>query len=319
MLSKPVLTIAIPTYNRLDKISEQVRLILPQLDEQVKLIVYDNCSKPSVAGCFSTDELMKFTIVRNRVNVGADANIARTFENCETKWLWTLSDDDLIKPDALKTVLDALKDNTERAFICFAGSSTNVLPFETTCFNSLASYFKSKTVYSACFTMSCCIYNISILNKNLLYYYDNLSSMVGTLILVIKSMQENSHASFYYSNLCVIDRFNDDVGWNYEKFIYRSVMFTYVFGGRENVCEQNRLFLGHYNLNYYLISLNRKSSKLSRSKRLKLFWFAIKYQGILNAIKYSRMDVFRTFISVLSDYHFTGAVIEFVRRIREKK
>lgn len=317
MLSKPILTIAIPTYNRLDKVSEQVRLILPQLDEQVKLIVYDNCSEPDVASCFSADELIKFKIVRNRVNVGADANIARTFENCETEWLWTLSDDDLIQSDALKTVLDTIKENKNRAFICFAGF-TGYAPFETTCFDSLAVHFKSKTVYSACFTMSCCLYNTSILNKNLVYYYDNLSSMVGTLILVLKTMQENNGSSFYYSNLNVIDKFNDDVGWNYERFIYRSVIFTMAFGGCENKKEQNRLFLGHYDLNYYLISLNRKSSNVSRASRIKLFRFVIKKQGFLNSIRYAKGNLLMAFLSLLSEYKALTYIINLIIRVRTK-
>ena len=108
------LSIIIPTYNRSELLQQQVRRILPQLNSDVELILIDNKSDYDVFSLFSETELKRFKIIVNNINIGGAANIAKCFEICETDWLWTLSDDDLIASDAVETVLSHLeeKDNT---------------------------------------------------------------------------------------------------------------------------------------------------------------------------------------------------------------
>lgn len=55
-MSNAILTIAIPTYNRPDKIQKQVRLLLPQLTPEVKLTIRDNNSLRPVVSLFNTTE-----------------------------------------------------------------------------------------------------------------------------------------------------------------------------------------------------------------------------------------------------------------------
>jgi glycosyltransferase involved in cell wall biosynthesis len=101
---QPLLTIAIPTYNRPEQIQRQVRSLLPQLHSQIVLVVCDNCSPISVQSLFNEEELSYFKIERNSVNIGGNPNIARCFEICETKWLWILSDDDSVSNNAIERI-----------------------------------------------------------------------------------------------------------------------------------------------------------------------------------------------------------------------
>jgi glycosyltransferase involved in cell wall biosynthesis len=104
----PLLTIAIPTYNRNQILLGNLQRLLPQLTPQCRLLIVDNCSDVPVAETLREllDQALAvdWTISRNRTNIGGNANILRCFELCETEWLWVLGDDDQVHPDAIATI-----------------------------------------------------------------------------------------------------------------------------------------------------------------------------------------------------------------------
>ena len=118
---QPILTISIPTYNRVDCIQRMVRTILPQLTNEVNLIVIDNQSPYDIYSLFTEEEKTQFDLRRNDVNIGGDANIARCFEVARTKWVWVLGDDDIILPDAVSRVLETIKSHSDFAFMRCVG------------------------------------------------------------------------------------------------------------------------------------------------------------------------------------------------------
>lgn len=299
-IGEPILTIAIPTYNRPSKIQTQIRLLLPQLNERVNLVVYDNCSEPSVKSYFSDDELQKFTLIRNRVNVGADANIARCFENCTTKWLWTLSDDDFVKKDVVQFLLEQLNRKSDTVFLNFCKG----LSFKTKGFNDLAKEFRSAQVFSSSFTMSSCLYNMEKLQSSLQFYYENLSSMVGTIILVLKYVQKNNEAVCEFIDETLIDSYNVHVGWDYSVFVHRTRLFIEAFYDRSNNELNKTLFLGCHLVNYNLIVLDRNQMKVSYEQRWRLFLLTIKTQGIINSILYSPKKIIEVFRILVIQHKF---------------
>lgn len=300
--STSILTISIPTYNRPHFIQLQIRKLLPQLDGRVKLIVYDNCSFPSVESYFSEIELEKFTIIRNSVNVGADANIARCFENCDTKWLWTLSDDDIVKDNAIDILFNEIEVSKEVVFINFCPG----LSFQTNGFFEFANKFDSSTVFSSSFTMSSCVYNIDKLKDYLRYYYDNLSSMVGTIILVLKYLLITENGLCKFIDKTPIQIFNNEVGWDYSIFIKRSRLFIESFNDLLGFNFNKTLFLGCHLTNYNLLIIDRKESKVTYVNRWKLFFRVIYNQGFFNALLYSPRIVVRTVFILLR--HFSKKI-----------
>jgi len=305
---KPILTIAIPTYNRPTQIQTQIRLLLPQLNEQVNLVVYDNCSEPSVKSCFSDEELQNFTLIRNKVNVGADANIAKCFENCSTKWLWSLSDDDFVKEDVVQFLLDLLNINAETVFYNFCKG----LSFKTTGFSELTNEFKSQQVYASSFTMSACLYNMDKLQPSLQFYYDNLSSMVGTIILVLKYVQRNDDAVCEFVDETLIGYSTAQVSWDYSVFIHRTRLFLEAFYGKNNKEYNKTLFLGCHLTNYYLIRNDRNQIKVSYGQRWNLFLLTIKNQGVVNSVFYCPKYVIKVFIILVFQH-------KYIKRLRRQK
>ncbi|UPZ16067.1 glycosyltransferase family 2 protein [Flavobacterium humidisoli] len=297
----PILTIAIPTYNRPQAIQKQIRLLIPQLNNRVNLIVYDNFSKSSVESLLTREELSKISLVRNSVNVGGDANIARCFENCNTKWLWTLSDDDFVKESIVDYLLELLDREENTVFFNFCKG----VSFRTIGFEQLIEEFKSFIVFSSSFTMSSCVYNIEKIKPSLQDYYNNLSSMVGTIIMVLKYVEKNGSSICEFIDYTLINSYNDEVGWDYRTYIPRTRLFLEAFYNEKKVKEYNKtLFLGCHLTNYWLIANDRNKKKVSHRERWELFLLVLRNQGIANALIYCPKTVIRLFFTLISQTYY---------------
>lgn len=110
----PILTIAIPTYNRAPYLGVLLdRLMVDHADELGRsflVLVRDNASTDG------TRELLGkyagrngFTYVMNPENIGPDLNVAACFEACRTEYLWILGDDDLPMEGCVLQVVDVIK------------------------------------------------------------------------------------------------------------------------------------------------------------------------------------------------------------------
>lgn len=116
-----ILTIAIPTYNRPDRVKNTISLLLPQLTSQVKLMVLDNCSDVNIKNHLKEQigahVLDKVEVIRHRVNIGGDANFQRCFELCTTPYIWMLGDDDRVQENAIELIFEELNNFKDRDLI----------------------------------------------------------------------------------------------------------------------------------------------------------------------------------------------------------
>ena len=286
--NQKLLSICIPTYNRIEQIQKQVRLLLPQLTEEVQLVVYDNHSDISISELFTEQELSKFILIRNCVNIGGDANIARCFENCNTKWLWTLADDDFVRETSVSILLEDIKNNQDATFINYWS------PIEkyTDNIDSFLKMLSNGGVFCAAFTMSVCVYNMYSLKEDLFYYYKNISSMVGPLIMLIRNILKKGGKCIWLNKPLV--ELGADVGWNYQTFINYSFLFLQEFSDSKHI-YQKTIFLGLFRTDYSLISIDRESSHIDWFSRFKLFGKVLMKQGIINALLYTPKEFFKCF------------------------
>lgn len=117
----PILTIAIPTYNRFKTVCANLTRLVPQLTPAVCILVIDNASTDQTKDLNTwiennfPDACLR--VVRNAANVGAGANVTRCFELVDTPWVWTLMDDDPVEPDAVAGILDVIARNPTAASI----------------------------------------------------------------------------------------------------------------------------------------------------------------------------------------------------------
>jgi abequosyltransferase len=108
-IRKPLLTIAIPTYNRAWCLKELLSGLAGHLKDEprVELLISDNASPdetPSLIQNFRAQGL-PIRYLRNAENIGPDANFVQCFEEARGKYVWIFSDDDLILPGAVAKIL----------------------------------------------------------------------------------------------------------------------------------------------------------------------------------------------------------------------
>lgn len=111
--SSPLLSICIPTYNRIKYLTRLLNSILPEVSQfgnKVEIIINDNAS---VDNTKETIELMlkdhpSIRYYRNTDNQGADFNISDVFNKAQGRFAWVIGDDDYLLPGALLHIISVL-------------------------------------------------------------------------------------------------------------------------------------------------------------------------------------------------------------------
>ena len=111
-----ILSICMPTYNRgavLDGALEALEKALKQIDSsEIELVISDNCSPDNtkeVVQKYKEKGLPISTYIRNEENLGIIGNIKQCFKLAKGKYVWVLGDDDYIRQDTLKIILDKIR------------------------------------------------------------------------------------------------------------------------------------------------------------------------------------------------------------------
>ncbi len=106
---QPLLTIAIPTYNRSSMLGHLLQNLKDQVTNEpsVELLISNNASTDDtkeVIEQLCRDGLVA-RCIHNETNIGADGNFLQCFEQATGKYLWIFSDDDVIVPGGVKKIL----------------------------------------------------------------------------------------------------------------------------------------------------------------------------------------------------------------------
>jgi glycosyltransferase involved in cell wall biosynthesis len=110
--TKPLLTIAVPTYNRARFLTENLDTLFDQLvaEERVELILSDNACTDGTPALIQEyrQRGLQLRYLRNETNLGPDGNILQCFEQARGKYVWVLGDDDIVVPGGVAKILALL-------------------------------------------------------------------------------------------------------------------------------------------------------------------------------------------------------------------
>lgn len=131
-MTTPLLTIAIPTYNRCDYLKQTLTAILAQKSDEVNIVICDNCSQDDTAEYLaSLGE--SITYFRQEINVGADNNFISCLTHATGDYVWTLCDDDIPCSNTLDSILGGIKASKPPAlFITPIPTDKNVSIYDAT-------------------------------------------------------------------------------------------------------------------------------------------------------------------------------------------
>jgi len=103
------LSICIATLNRATFLRQALESIIAQATEEVEVVIVDGASTDDTEQVVRQYQLRypRLTYLRLAAKGGVDQDYSRTIELAQGKYCWFMSDDDILKPGAIRTLLAA--------------------------------------------------------------------------------------------------------------------------------------------------------------------------------------------------------------------
>src|SRR5262245_32383405 len=110
-MMRPALSICIATLNRGAYIGRTLESIIGQAGDEVEIVVVDGASWADIPDVVLSHRgrFPRLKDLRLEEKGGIDRDYARAVELAEGEYCWLMSDDDLLRPGAIRAVLDATK------------------------------------------------------------------------------------------------------------------------------------------------------------------------------------------------------------------
>ena len=110
-----ILSIAVPTYNRRDKLERCLQMLCAQivhegLENQVEVLVSDNASTDGSVNVLQNFDFPGVKIRRlfQQENLGFDRNVNELYMTCTSDYVWYFADDDILIDGALGKVVNSI-------------------------------------------------------------------------------------------------------------------------------------------------------------------------------------------------------------------
>ncbi len=140
------LSICIATYNRAGFIGATLESIIPQVTEEVEILVVDGASPDNTAEIVRKyqSSCPQLRYVRLETKGGVDQDYCRAVELARGEYCWLFTDDDALKPGSIQTVLSAIQQDHYGLIIVNAELRSDDL---LRCFLPRVLPFRSNQVY----------------------------------------------------------------------------------------------------------------------------------------------------------------------------
>lgn len=111
IMTKPLVSILIPTYNRPEYLRRAVESCLAQIYPNYEVIITDNSTNDESARMAAAWNYPRVRYFKNQGNVGPVASSNRAVSLSSGQYIKFLMDDDLLKPRCLELMVKALEEN----------------------------------------------------------------------------------------------------------------------------------------------------------------------------------------------------------------
>jgi len=201
------LSIIVPTYNRNAILRENLSRLLPQVNSACRIVIIDNESRTPVEetlrDLLDLYENRGITIIRNKRNIGGNANIARCFELCESEWLWILGDDDRPNDDAIEVALRAIREAADDCvYQNFATPGKHLRPNTFESQPGLEQFLTSMDDLGNCMFISSCLFRAGVMSREVQFGFTFATTMIPHLLIAMLAIKRlRGRASFHRTAL----------------------------------------------------------------------------------------------------------------------
>ncbi len=174
-MTTPRLSICMPTYNFGKFIGETLNSIIPQLNEDVEIVIVDGASQDNTPEAVAEYQKKSPHIHYHRLTTrgGIDKDMSISIDLASGEYCWLFSSDDVMKPDALINMLEML-DTKLDCYLC--GADLCSLDIQEFLYKHRISSIEEEAVF-----------NLSIREERLFYLQNalNLAALFGFMSSVI--------------------------------------------------------------------------------------------------------------------------------------
>ncbi len=115
---RPLVTVAIPTYNRASLfLRDAINAALQQTYSNIEVIISDNCSTDDTEAVVKSFTDPRIRYFRQEQNIGANNNFNFCLQQAKGDYFLLFLDDDQIDPDFIETCMNAAQDQTNIGII----------------------------------------------------------------------------------------------------------------------------------------------------------------------------------------------------------
>lgn len=211
------LTIAIPTYNRNEKLARSLHRLLPQLIAGVCIKIFDNGSPVPVLDTLH-DLIVNFpqvSIIRSNTNIGGDGNFIKVFSTIETKWMWFLGDDEVVETDAVHTILNTINENAEVGYINFSSYNVKTRHVPTYC-STKEALINSLDSFGNLLFISVGVYNMRFFKDPIHFMYHYSYAYASQVAMIVQSFDYDPAYTIMLSEKTIIDeKFQNTTDWSW--------------------------------------------------------------------------------------------------------
>jgi len=127
VLSKPKVSVCIPTFNGASYVGATIDSVLKQKFQDFEIVIVDNCSTDHTEAIVAEHMLLSEKIIfyKNEQNIGMAENFNKCLEYARGEYIKYLCADDLLLPNCLEQMVKGLDTHPEVSLVCGGRLSIN--------------------------------------------------------------------------------------------------------------------------------------------------------------------------------------------------
>ncbi|MGL4508683.1 glycosyltransferase family 2 protein [Cetobacterium sp.] len=330
-----ILSICIPTYNRIDELKKlldsiEYEINCNKLESKVEICISDNGSTQRIEDMIKEKALnLNIKFNKNLENKGFDFNLEKTTQLATGKYIWFCGDDDEILPNSLNKILSIIKNEEAQIYILDGQVKYNNGIIRK--FNALNA--KDKKNYNTLKEKEFFEY-IDDINNNLSFFCAFITSIIVERELYIKQKIPNSLKNSAYDHMykllkaikngCKIMYLSDEyysVGitendWNKEKgkhfWLDINSLYKFINNLYPESCCEIRQKIGQL--------LNRGSGKIGMTYNMAYAKKINKKNELLLMMKYFKMHSLKNYLLLIFFSNNLGVeILDKLKKLKKEK